>query len=190
MTNLCTSFKLWGLFMFRIIAHLSRFASMPLVIDMKPKNFHVPIRTIVRNVPRLPNSPTNVEEGNLSRPIRTSHNSHTNTDNNRQSESQLKECSCSSAILSHNSRDVIPSHNPRNVTCLSPIMSHNSRDIILSHNSRNTPTSLSLRYHPNPCRLRTSKHTKAMPLYFCLAVLYTRQAKFHSRPLGSPRINI
>ncbi|QCD87346.1 hypothetical protein DEO72_LG3g1880 [Vigna unguiculata] len=65
------------------------------------------------------------EEGNLSGPICTSHNSHTYTDNTRQPEPQLKSSSCSSVIPSHNSRDVIPSHNSRNVTCLTPITSHN-----------------------------------------------------------------
>ncbi|QCE06486.1 hypothetical protein DEO72_LG9g1499 [Vigna unguiculata] len=38
---------------------------------------------------------------------------------------------------SHNSRDVILSHNLKNVTCLPSIPSYNSRDVILSHNSRN-----------------------------------------------------
>ena len=88
----------------------------------------VPNTNIVRNVPRLPNSSTDFKEDNLSRPIHTSHNSHTHTGNTRQSEPQLKECFCSSAILSHNSRDVILSHNLRNAMCLSLIPSHNSRD--------------------------------------------------------------
>ena len=83
----------------------------------------------------------NTEEGNLSRLIRTSHNSHTHTNNTRQSEPQLKDFSCSS---------VIPSHNSRNATCLPSILSQHSRDIVPSHNSRNTPASLSLRYHPSP----------------------------------------
>jgi len=52
------------------------------------------------------------EEGNPSRPIRTGHNQHTHTDNTRQPEPQLKSSSCSSAIPSHNSRDVILGHNP------------------------------------------------------------------------------
>jgi len=107
-----------------------------------------PIRTVVCNIPRLPNLQTTVEEGNLSKPIHTSHNSHTHTDHTRQSEPQLKECLCSSAILSHNSR---------NATCLPSIPSHNSRDTVPSHNSRNTPASRSLRYYTKPCRPRTSK---------------------------------
>jgi len=44
---------------------------------------------------------------------------------------------CSSSILSHNLRDVIPRHNSRNAMCLSSIPSHNSRNVIPSHNSRN-----------------------------------------------------
>ena len=116
-----------------------------------------PIRTIVRNVPRLPNLSTNIEEDNLFGSIPMSHNSHTHTGNTRQSEPQLMECSCSSAIPSHNSRDVISSHNSRNSMCLPTIPSHNSRDTVMSHNSRNTPTSRSLKYHPKPCRPRTSK---------------------------------
>jgi len=87
------------------------------------------------------------KEGNLSGPIRTSHNSHTHTGNTRQPEPQLKDFSCSSTIPSHNSRDVILSHNSRNVTCLPFIPSYNSRDTIPSPNSRNTPASRSLRYH-------------------------------------------
>ena len=98
------------------------------------------------------------EEGNLSRPICTSHNLHTHTGNTRQSEPQLKDSLCSSAIPSHNSRDVIPSHNSRNATCLPSI---------LSHNSRNIPASRPLRYHPKPCRPRTSKAFK----YFVSSLL-------------------
>jgi len=63
------------------------------------------------------------EEANLSGPICTGHNQHTHTGNTHQSEPQLKSSSCSSAILSHNSRD--------------DILSQSSRDAIMSHNSRN-----------------------------------------------------
>jgi len=87
-----------------------------------------------------------IEEGNLFGPIRTSHNLHTFTGNTRQSEPQLKSSSCSSAIPSHNSRDVIPSHNSRNATCLTPISSHNSRNT----NKPNFEVS------PKLCRSRTS----------------------------------
>ena len=52
------------------------------------------------------------EEGNLYGPIRTGHNQHTHTDNISRPEPQLKSSSCSSAIPSHNSREVIPGHNP------------------------------------------------------------------------------
>ncbi|QCD93797.1 hypothetical protein DEO72_LG5g1873 [Vigna unguiculata] len=69
------------------------------------------------------------EQGNLFGPIRTGHNQHTRTGNTRQPEPQLKGSLCSSAIPSHNSRDVIPSHNSRNTTCLTPMPSHNSRDM-------------------------------------------------------------
>jgi len=88
--------------------------------------------SIVRNVQRLSNSSAGYRGGQSSRPIRTSNNSHTHTGNTRQSEPCLKDSSCSSVILSHNSRDVILSHNSRNATCFSPIP---------RHNSRNTPTS-------------------------------------------------
>jgi len=47
--------------------------------------------------------------------------------------------SCSSAIQSHNSRDVIPSHNSRNTTCLTPIPSHNLRDTFRA-TTQGTPT--------------------------------------------------
>ncbi|QCD83311.1 hypothetical protein DEO72_LG2g3655 [Vigna unguiculata] len=67
----------------------------------------VPNTNIVRNVPRLLNSSAITEEGNLSRPIRTSHNTHTHTSNTCQPEPQLKGSSCSSTIPSHNSRDTI-----------------------------------------------------------------------------------
>jgi len=55
----------------------------------------------------------NTEEGNLSGPIRAGHNQHTHTGNTRQPEPTLKSSSRSSAIPSHKSRDVIPSHNSR-----------------------------------------------------------------------------
>jgi len=92
----------------------------------------------------------NTEEGNLTRPIRTRHNTHTHTGNTRQPKPQLKSSSCSSAIPSHNSRDVIPSHNSRNATCLTPIPSHNSRNT-------SKPT---FKISPKPCRPRTSKSSK------------------------------
>ena len=37
-TNLCTSFKFIGLIIFIIASHFSGFASMPLLVSMKPKN--------------------------------------------------------------------------------------------------------------------------------------------------------
>ena len=96
-------------------------------------------------VPRLPKSLVNTKVGNLLGSIRMSHNSHTRTGNTRQSEPQLKECLCPSVILSHNSRDVIPSHNSRNSTCLPYISSHNSRDTNPGHNSRNATTKFILK---------------------------------------------
>jgi len=130
------------------------------------------------------------KEGNLSRPICVSHNSHTYTDNTRQSKPQLRDFSCSSAIPSHNSRDVILSHNSRNVTCLPSILSHNSRDIVPSHNSRNIPASRPLRYHPKPCRPRTSKAFKFFSLHYRLALPQNRLAKFRSRPLGGTPMSL
>jgi len=85
------------------------------------------------------------EEGNLSGLICTGHNQHTHTDNTRQPEPQLKSSSCSSAISSHNSRDIIPSHNSENATCLTPILSHNSRDTFRA-TTQGTPASPPLRY--------------------------------------------
>jgi len=113
----------------------------------------------------------NIEEGNLFGPIRTSHNSHTHTGNTRQSKPQLNDFSCSSVIPSHNSRDVISSHNLRNVTCLPSIPSHNSRDTILSHNSRNTPTSRFLRYHQSNVDQTHPKETTIRPLCYRLTLL-------------------
>ena len=125
----------------------------------------VPNTNIVRNVPRLPNSSANYRGGQSSRPIHTSHNSHTHTDITHQSEPQLKDSSCSSAISSHNPRDVIPSHSSRNVTCLTLIPSHNSRDMF----GATTQGTLQL----EPCRPRTPKVNKSqvMPLYYRLALL-------------------
>ncbi|QCE15112.1 hypothetical protein DEO72_LG11g2120 [Vigna unguiculata] len=100
----------------------------------------VPNMNIVRNVSRV-----HTEEGNLSGPIRTGHNQHTHTDNTRQPEPQLKSSSCSSVIPSHNSRDVILSHNSENATCLTPILSHNSRDTFRA-TTQGTPASPPLRY--------------------------------------------
>ncbi|QCE11375.1 hypothetical protein DEO72_LG10g2608 [Vigna unguiculata] len=68
------------------------------------------------------------EESNLTGPIRTRRYVHTHTGNTHQPEPQLKSSSCSFAIPSQNSRDVILSHNSRNTTCLTLILSHNSRD--------------------------------------------------------------
>jgi len=68
------------------------------------------------------------KEGNPSGPIRTGHNQHTHTNNTRQPEPQLKIFSCSSAIPSHNSREIIPGHNPSNATCLTFILGHNPRN--------------------------------------------------------------
>jgi len=95
--------------------------------------------------PRLPYSSVITEEGNLNGLIRTRHYVHTHTDNTRQPEPQLKSFSCSSAILSHSSRDAIPSYNSRNTTCLTPIPSHNSKDMFRA-TTQGTPTSWPLRY--------------------------------------------
>ncbi|QCD90168.1 hypothetical protein DEO72_LG4g1123 [Vigna unguiculata] len=80
------------------------------------------------------------EEDNLAGPIRTGHNQHTHTGNTRQPEPQIKSSSCSSAIPSLNSKDVILSHSSRNATCLTPIPSHNSRDTFRA-TTQGTPTS-------------------------------------------------
>jgi len=104
----------------------------------------------------------NTEEGDLNWPIRTRHNVHTHTGNTRQLEPQLKSSSCSSDIPRHNWRDVIPSHNSKNVTCLTPIPSHKSRNI-----SKSTlETSLKLVDHAH------SKQTKH-PCFINIAWRYT-----------------
>jgi len=100
--------------------------------------------------------------------IQATTHTHTHIDNIRQSEPQLKECSCSSAIPSHNSKDAISSHNSRKATCLPTIPSHNSSDIVLSHDSRNTLASRSLRYHRKPCRPNTTKACKHYALALSL----------------------
>jgi len=81
---------------------------------------------------------------------------HTHTDNTRQPEPQLKSSSCSSAIPSHNSRDVILSHNPRNATCLTLIPSHNLRNTFWA-TTQGTPASRPSRYHQS---LVDHKHPK------------------------------
>jgi len=76
------------------------------------------------------------KEDNLAGPIRTRRYVHTHTGNTRQLEPQLKSSSCSSVILSHNSR---------NTTCLTPIPSHNSRDTFRA-TTQGTLASRPLRY--------------------------------------------
>jgi len=113
----------------------------------------------------------NIEEGNLSGPICMSHNSHTHIGNTSQSEPQLKNFSCSSAIASHNSRDVISSHNSRNVTCLPSILSHNSRDMVPSNNSGNILARKSLRYHQSIVDHTHPKQTTIRPWSYRLTLL-------------------
>jgi len=57
----------------------------------------------------------NTEEGNLSGPIRTSHNSHTHTGNTRQPEPQLKECHVFNPYLEPQLKGYVMSHNSRNI---------------------------------------------------------------------------
>jgi len=118
--------------------------------------------SIVRNLPRLSNSSASYQGGQSSGLIRMSHNSHTHTDNTRQSEPYLKDSLCSSAISSHNSRDVILSHNSRNVTCFSPIP---------NHNSRNTLARWSLRYHQRLVNHAKANKSQILTLHYRLALL-------------------
>ncbi|QCD96727.1 hypothetical protein DEO72_LG6g1437 [Vigna unguiculata] len=100
---------------------------------------------------------------------------HIHTGNTRQPEPQLKSSSCSSAILSHNLRDAIPSHNSRNVMCLTLILSHNSRNL----------TSRPSRYHQSFVDHAHPKQTKLMPLHHRLALPWSCHAKLASRsPAG------
>ncbi|QCD87161.1 hypothetical protein DEO72_LG3g1695 [Vigna unguiculata] len=132
----------------------------------------VPNTNNIHNVPRLPNSLVSYQGGQSIWTHRTCHNTYTHTGNTRQPEPQLKSFSCSSAILSHISRDVILSHNSRNVTCLTPISSYNSRN----------PASRPSRYHQSFVDHAHPKQTKLMPLHHCLALLRSRHAKLASRP--------
>jgi len=61
---------------------------------------------------------------------------------------------------SHNSRDVILSHNLRNVTCLTLIPSHNSRDIFWATN-QGTSNKPIFKVSPKYCRPHTSIANKA-----------------------------
>ena len=118
------------------------------------------IRSIVHNVPRLPNSLAKYWGGQslwthlYKLQLAYSHWQH----------SPIRATTQGSLVFichsEHNSRDVIPSHNSMNVTCLLTIPSHNSRDIIPSQNLRNTSASQSLRYHLKSCRPCTSKTYK------------------------------
>jgi len=108
----------------------------------------------------------NTEDENLYRLIRTSHNLHTHTGNTRQPEPQLKSSSCSSVIPSHNSKDVILSHNSRNATCLTPILSHNSRDTFQA-TTQETPASRPSRYRQNLVDHTHLKQAKHKP-YLCI----------------------
>ena len=120
---------------------------------------------IVRNVPRLPNSLVSYQGRQPIWIHRTHHNMHTHTGNTRQPEPQLKSSSCSSVILSHNSRDAIPIHNSMNAKCLTPISSHNSRDTFRA-TTQGTPASLPLRSHPS---LVDHAHQKQSQ-HFCFTV--------------------
>jgi len=92
----------------------------------------------------------------------------THTGNTRQPEPQLKSSSCSSAILSHNSRGVISNHNSRNTTCLTPIPSHNSRDMFWA-TTQGTLASRPLRYprslvdHAHPSKQKPKSATAISP---------------------------
>ncbi|QCD83447.1 hypothetical protein DEO72_LG2g3791 [Vigna unguiculata] len=130
----------------------------------------------------------NIEEDNLSGPIRTRHNVHTHTSNTCQPKPQLKSSSCSSTISSHNSRDVIPSHNSRNSTCLTPVPSHNSRDTFRAI-TQGTPASRTLGY------LRSfvdhaphSNHDTTLLQQNCLTLLTRRQALPASKSPGGEHV--
>jgi len=107
----------------------------------------VPNMNNIHNVLRLPNSSAQYWGGQSNWTIRTRHNVHTHTGNTRHPKPQLKSSSCS-AIPSHNSGDVISSHNLRNATWLTPIPSHNSRDTFQAI-TQGRPANRFLRYHHN-----------------------------------------
>jgi len=125
----------------------------------------VPNMNIIHNILRLPNSLVSHQGGQSILNCRTSHNLHTHTGNTRQPKPQLKSSSCSSAILSHNSKDVIPNHNWRNATCLTPILSHNSRDTFWV-TTQGTPASRPSRYHQSlvdHAHPKQAKHASRQP---------------------------
>jgi len=70
-----------------------------------------PNTNIVRNVPRLPNSSATIEEGNPLDPSVLATAS-TLTLAHSPTRATTQSSSCSSAIPSYNSREVIPGHNP------------------------------------------------------------------------------
>ena len=128
----------------------------------------VPNTNIVRNVLRLPNSSANYWGGQSSKPIRTSHNLHTHTDNTRQSEPQLKRCH----------------FKPQLKEChvFNPYPEPQLKRYITSHNSRNTLASRSLRYHQSLVDHKHPKQTSVLPLHYRLMLLQSRQGKSSFRP--------
>ena len=124
------------------------------------------------------------EEGNLIGLIHTCNYVHTHTGNTRQPEPQLKSSSCSFAIPSHNSRDVISSQHSRITTCLTAIPSHNSRDMFRA-TTQGTLEGRPLRY-PRSLVDRAHQNEQNMILLrqYCLALLMKHQTLSTSRPSG------
>ena len=81
---------------------------------------------IVCSVPGLPNSLATTTEGNPLDPSVLATTSKL-TPAHPPILATTQSSSCSSVVLTHNSREVIPGHNPYNTMCLTPILSHNSR---------------------------------------------------------------
>jgi len=114
----------------------------------------------------------NTEEGNLSGPIRTSHNSHIHIDNTRQPEPQLKRC--------HSKVQLKECH------MLNPYLEPRLKGYVSSHNSRNT-SKLTFEISPKLCRPRTSTSikTQLLPLQYRLVLsLVTKRNMLPDRLAG------
>jgi len=121
-----------------------------------------PIRNIVRNVPRIPNSSIRYRGGqsfwtHLYEPQLT--HSH------RQPSSIQATTQGFLVFIRH------PEPRLKKCHLFTLYLSHNSSDIVLSQNSRNIPASLSLRYHPSLVDHAHPKQTSMLLLHYCLMLL-------------------
>ena len=99
----------------------------------------------------------------------------------------MEENNDSSAISSHNSRDVILSHNSRNTTCLTPIPSHNSRDTFRA-TTQGTLANPPLKHHQTSCRSQLHNQIPSWSSTNRLAGDTCRHALPAPRPPGRCRV--